>query len=70
MLAALWPESIREPEEVFLLDRVEHRDSCPLHDLIFKGGNRERPQPTVFRTDVNAGGAVNFSFFLCLATRA
>ena len=47
MLAASWPESIREPEEVLLVDRVQHRDGRPLDDLVFQGGNRERPLPTV-----------------------
>ena len=32
MLAPLRPESVREPEEVFLVDRVQHRDRCPLDD--------------------------------------
>jgi len=47
MLAGSWPESIREPEEVLLVDRVQHRDGRPLDDLAFQGGNRERPLPTV-----------------------
>src|SRR5262245_34593805 len=37
------PESIREPEEVFLVDRVQHRSRRPLDNLVFKGGNRQRP---------------------------
>jgi hypothetical protein len=36
--------------------RVEHRDGRPLHDLIFKGGNRERPQPTVRLGYIDATG--------------
>src|SRR4051794_21500993 len=42
MLAALWSESVREPEEVFLVDRVQHRDGRPLDDFVLKSGNRER----------------------------
>ena len=40
--AAPGSESIREPEEVFLVDRVEHRNSRSLDDLVLQGGNRER----------------------------
>ena len=36
MLAALRPESIREPEEVFLVDRIEHRYHCSLENFIFQ----------------------------------
>ena len=47
MLAAPRSESIREAEEVFLVDRVEQRDRCPLDDLVLKGSNRERALPTI-----------------------
>jgi hypothetical protein len=40
--AAPRSESVREPKEVFLVDRVEHRNSRPLDDLVLQGGNRER----------------------------
>src|SRR5262245_24864074 len=43
MRAAPRPEAIREPEEVLLVDRVQHRSRRPLDDLVFKGGNRQRP---------------------------
>jgi hypothetical protein len=39
MLATPRPESVREPEEVLLVDRVQHRN---LARLILKGGNRQR----------------------------
>jgi hypothetical protein len=39
--AAPGSESVREPEEVFLVDRVEHRSCRPLDDLVLQGGNRE-----------------------------
>src|SRR6202023_1141166 len=42
MRAAPGSESVREPEEVFLVDRVEHRSCRPLDDLVFQGRNRER----------------------------
>jgi GH25 family lysozyme M1 (1,4-beta-N-acetylmuramidase) len=41
-VAAPGSESVREPEEVFLVDRIEHRASRPLDDLVLQGGNRER----------------------------
>jgi hypothetical protein len=47
VLAALGPESIREPEEVFLVDRVQHGDGCPLDDLVFKSSDRERALPPI-----------------------
>ena len=33
MRAASWPESIRDAEEVSLVDRVQQRDHRPLDDL-------------------------------------
>jgi hypothetical protein len=42
MLAPLRSEPMREPEEVFLVDRVQHRDRCPLDDLVFQSRDRER----------------------------
>ena len=42
MRAASRSESVREPEEVFLVDRVQHRDRRPLDDLVFESGDRER----------------------------
>ena len=33
MLAAPWLEPIREPEEIFLVDRVQHLDHRALDDL-------------------------------------
>src|SRR5436309_753229 len=34
--AAPWPEPVREPEEVFLVDRAQQRSHCPLDDLVLK----------------------------------
>ncbi len=56
MLAAPWPESIREAEEVFLVNRVQHRDCRPLDDLVFEGRNRERALTAVRLRDEPAPG--------------
>jgi hypothetical protein len=53
MRAASWPEPIREPEEVFLVDRVEHRSRRPLDDLVLQCGDREWTLPTVRLWDVD-----------------
>ncbi len=45
--AASGPEPIREPEEIFLVDRVQHRSRRPLDDLVLQGGDRERALPTI-----------------------
>src|SRR5467141_4080908 len=45
MRSASGPESIREPEEVFLVDRVQHRNRRPLDDLVLQRGNCERTLP-------------------------
>jgi len=49
-------ESVREPEEVLLVDRVHDSDSRPLDDLVLKGGNREWALPTVRFGYVDAPG--------------
>ena len=40
MLAALGSKSVREPKELLLVDRVQHRYGRPLDDLVLKGGYR------------------------------
>src|SRR6516164_8976801 len=40
-------QSVRDSEEVFLVDRVQQRDHRPLDDLVLQGHNRERALPTV-----------------------
>jgi hypothetical protein len=40
-------ESIREPEEVFLVDRVEQRDRRPLDDFVLQGRDREWALPAI-----------------------
>src|SRR6202035_1089337 len=47
MRATSWPEPVREPEEVFLVDRVQHRSRRPLDDLVLQCGDREWTLPTV-----------------------
>jgi hypothetical protein len=47
------PESVREPEEVFLVDRVQQRDHRPLDDLVLKGRDRERALPAIRLGDVD-----------------
>jgi hypothetical protein len=36
-----------ESEEVFLVDRIEHRNRRPLDDLVLQGGNRKRALPAI-----------------------
>src|SRR3979490_1286429 len=45
--ATPWPESIREPEEVFLVDRVQQCDYRPLDNLVLEGCDRERTLPAI-----------------------
>ena len=37
------PEPVTEPEEVFLVDRVQHLDERALDDLVFQRRHRQRP---------------------------
>jgi hypothetical protein len=36
------PKPVREPEEVFLIDGVEHRDERALNDLVFQRSDAQR----------------------------
>jgi site-specific DNA recombinase len=54
--AASWSESVRDAEEVFLVDRVQQRDHRPLDDLVLKGCDRERALPAVRLGYVHAPG--------------
>src|SRR6266404_5967977 len=47
VLAALGPEPVREAEEVFLVDRIQHRACRLLDDLVFECGNCERALLTI-----------------------
>ena len=53
MLAAPWPESIREAEEVRFVDGVEHLDGRTLDDFVLQRGKPERPLPPVVLRDVH-----------------
>ena len=47
MCSASGPESIRETNKVLLVYRIQHGDSRSLDDLVFEGGDRERPLSSV-----------------------
>src|SRR5262245_65710435 len=40
-------EPVREPEEVLLVDGVEHHDACALDDLVFQSRDCQRPLSTI-----------------------
>jgi hypothetical protein len=49
VLAALWSEPVREPEEVLLVDRVELRERSSLDNPVFEGSDRDgRCRPSAF----------------------
>ncbi len=56
MLAALGPEPVAEPEEVFLVDLVQHRHHGPLDNLVFESGNGQRALLAVGLRDVDPSG--------------
>src|SRR5262249_7549933 len=43
VLAALGPEPVRKSEEIFLVDRVQHRGGRSLDDFVFQSTHRNRP---------------------------
>src|SRR5262252_7875442 len=47
MLAALGSEPVREPEEILLVDSVEHHDACALDDLVLQSCDRQWPLSTI-----------------------
>jgi hypothetical protein len=47
VLAAPLPESVREPEKVFFIDRTQYRSHGLLHDLILNRGNTQRSLPPI-----------------------
>jgi len=53
MLAASRTKSIREAEEVLLIDMVEDGDHCVLDDLVLQCGDPERTLPSVAFLDVD-----------------
>src|SRR5688572_13941175 len=54
MRAAPWSEPVTEPEEIFLVDRVQQRDHRPLDDLVLQRGDREWALSSVRLRYVNA----------------
>ncbi len=56
MLTASGSKSIREAQEVLLIDSVEHLDNGALDDLVFQGCNSERPKPPIRLRDVRPSG--------------
>src|SRR4051794_12592427 len=56
MLAAPWPEPVREPEEILLVDRAQHRCRGSLGDLVFQRHDRERALAAVFLRNVAPTG--------------
>src|SRR4051794_20651427 len=50
------PESVREPEEVFLIDRVQQRGHRPLDDLVLKSCDRERALTAIRLGNVDPPG--------------
>src|SRR5437867_12080326 len=47
------PEAGGAVEKVLLEDRVEQFHRGPLHDLVFKGGDRDRPLSPILLVDVD-----------------
>lgn len=51
--SAAGPKPVGEPQEVRLVDGVEHLDDGALDDLVLQRGDPERPQPPVRLRDVH-----------------
>ena len=56
MLAAPRPESVRKPEKIFLVDRVQHHGRGSLDDFVFERRDRQRAPTAVFLWDINPPG--------------
>src|SRR5208282_2997843 len=52
VLTAFRSEAIREPEEIFLVDRAQHRRRRSLDDLVFERGDRERASAAVLLRNI------------------
>jgi len=48
VLAAPWPEPIREAEKIHLVDGIQHFDHRSLNDLVFQRRDSERTLPPVW----------------------
>ena len=53
MLAAPWPEPIREAEKIRFVDGVQHLDRRTLDDLVFQRRDPERSLPPVGLRDIH-----------------
>jgi hypothetical protein len=53
VLAAPFPKSVGEAEEVHLVDGVQHLDHDSLDKLVLQRGDTERPLPPVGLGDVH-----------------
>ena len=47
MLAASGSESVREPQEIFFVDCIQHLHHSTLNDLIFQRGDPQRALPPI-----------------------
>src|SRR3954465_14288778 len=47
VLAAPGPKTVREPEEVFLIDLVQYGGGCSLDNLVLKRRHGERAPPSL-----------------------
>src|SRR4051794_41881452 len=47
VLAAPGPKTVREPEEVFLIDLIQYGGGCSLDDLVLKRRHGEGPPPAL-----------------------
>ncbi len=56
MLAAPRPESVGEPEEVFLVDCFENRRDCLLDDFVLQAQNAQRPLRAISLRNVGTSG--------------
>ncbi len=62
MRPAAEPEPIAEPEEVFLVDGIQHSSGRSLDDLVLKGCDRERALPPVrFRNVYRRDGSARYA---------
>jgi hypothetical protein len=56
VLAALRPEPVREPEEILLENRAQHRSRSSLDDFVLESGDRQRALAAIFLRNVAPTG--------------
>src|ERR1019366_5030457 len=54
VLAASWPEPVREAEKVGFVDSVQHLNRRALDQLVFQRGHPQRPLPPVGLGDIHS----------------